>query len=203
MATDNNNNNPEKNAESPFQRDIHEAGHKLSEQAHHLMKEFKFETPAENPGGNSEIAGMLSHFSLFDGSQQNPGDSQAQGANGDSPMEQPLMNLLTGGKDATPTQEAAMGIGKEIMSGLMGALQGLGDDGSSDSGDGSSGADSSSGSDSTSGSDSSTDGSDGSDGSDDTDSSDSTDASQDDSSMQWPPAWMAKFASAELAGRGL
>jgi hypothetical protein len=115
-------------------------------------------------------------------------------------MEQSMMNLLTGGKDATPTQEAAMGIGKEVMSGLMGALQGLGDDGSSDSGDGSSGADSSSGSDSTSGSGST----DGSDGSDSTDSSDSTDdGSQDDSSMQWPPAWMSKFASAELAGRGL
>jgi hypothetical protein len=55
---------------------------------------------------------------------QDQSDNQAQGPEAQNPMDQALMNLLTQGQDATPAQEALMGIGESIMSGLMSAANG-------------------------------------------------------------------------------
>jgi hypothetical protein len=207
--TDKNNNTERNSERSPFHAEISEAGSRLAHEALEAMQSIKFQASPENPGFNVEIANMLQGFGFCDGNQQqgqnpdmpnvpgenpsmpnpsydqsanpfNPGqpsDSSQQGPM--NPLEQSLSNLLTQGQDANPAQQAAMGIGQDIGSGLMSAMQGLGD---SDSGS------SSDGSDASSGSNGSTD-SDGSDSSDD-----SAAATQDDSDFAGMPAWMKQYA---------
>jgi hypothetical protein len=141
---------------------------KFQEEARHGLANIKLELAPENPGQNPEISAMLAGFSLFE-RNENPGCS--------NPLDQAFMGLLTQGGDATPGQNAAMGIGESVMSGLFSALSG-GDSGSAPSSDYSGSSDSSGSSDDSDGSNS----------------SDITSTPQDDTSYNPMPSWMSQFA---------
>ena len=156
------------------------------------------EVPTQVPNQTSELPTSQTLAGLLGQPGQSlDAQSQAQVPGAGDPLAQAVLGMLAQNGDATPTQQAALGIGQSIMSGLMSSMSGLGDSsGGSDSSDGSDGSDDSGNSDG-SDSSSSSDGSDNSAPSDNSDNSasDSSDGSQDASSFSMP-AWMQQYTLA-------